>query len=70
MKNKKVDEKKALKMETFTPDQLISAAIKMGYNPQEAKKIIIKTYKLYLKYRRDYNLKKAVKYCILVAPCD
>ena len=56
-------------MKTYRVDELIKAAVKMGCNPVEASRTIKKTYEYYVKYRSDYNLKRAARYCMYIAPC-
>lgn len=41
----------------------------MGCNPDEARARITKTYTNYVKYRSDFNLKRAARYCMYIAPC-
>lgn len=53
---------------TYTIEQLVKAAIKMGCNPQEARKKIKKSYDYYLKFKSGYSLGKAAHYCMYVAP--
>lgn len=54
-------------MKTYSVDELIKAAVKMGCNPVEASRTIKKTYEYYVKYRSDYNLKRAARYCMYIA---
>lgn len=57
-------------MKTYSVDELIKAAVKMGCNESEAARRINKTYNYYVTYRSDYSLKKAAHYCMYVAPCN
>lgn len=56
-------------MKVYSLEQVTKAAIKMGCNPDEARARITKTYTNYVKYRSDFNLKRAARYCMYIAPC-
>lgn len=53
-------------MKPYTKEQLLKRAIKDGTNPDFAKKQINQNYERYIKFRSDYSLAKATRYCIYI----
>ena len=58
--------KRTKKMKPYTKEQLLKRAIKDGTNPDLAKKQINQNYERYIKFRSDYSLAKATRYCIYI----
>lgn len=52
-------------MKTYTKQQLLSKAVKMGFNKKEAESSIKRNYNLYIIHHPDFNLTKATRYCVL-----
>ncbi len=53
-------------MKTYTKEQLLAKAVKIGCNKSEAKKSIERNYHLYIEYHSDYSLSKAVRYLVCI----